>query len=156
MKNLVGRKVKFNLLWSGVSKETEYEIIDVVDDCIKIEEDNGTNGLFHTSNLDNGNIELLVDEWMPKQGEKIFAGKDDSNCIECIYVATYKGLHYTTNGIHRYIEPFKEEIKVKDWVYRKDDLTVWKIRDAEDVDVAKNSECIKITDKELIKKLEEL
>lgn len=154
MENLVGRKVKVVNGFVGVTIGKEYEIVSVEDDLFMIIEDNGKEQGYCISHINNGNLKLVPEEYQPNQGEKVFAGQNENECIETVYVATFNGWHYTTSGTFRHIEPLKEEIKVGDWVFRKtDNIAVFKYdyKFIEHLD-----ELIKITDEELIKKLNEL
>ena len=162
MENLVGRKVKIIYYFIGVTIGKEYEIVDNRNGLITIIEDNGKEQCYGVDHINNGNLKLVPEEWEPKQGDKVLASDDGVNYTETpiIFISKHKDYFVTeskkSNKIlkWKYIKPYKEEIKVGDWVFRKtDNIAVFKYdyKFIEHLD-----ELIKITDKELIKKLNEL
>lgn len=162
MENLVGRKVKIIYYFIGVTIGKEYEIVDNRNGLITIIEDNGKEQCYGVDHINNGNLKLVPEEWEPKQGDKVLASDDGVNYTETpiIFISKHKDYFVTeskkSNKIlkWKYIKPYKEEIKVGDWVFRKtDNIAVFKYdyKFIEHLD-----ELIKITDKELIKKLNKL
>ena len=162
LENLVGREVLCTQDYYGVTKGKEYEIVSVEDDLFMIIEDNGVEQGYCISHINNGNLKLVPEEWEPKQGDKVLASDDGVNYTETpiIFISIHKDYFVTeskkSNKIlkWKYIKPYKEEIKVGDWVFRKtDNIAVFKYdyKFIEHLD-----ELIKITDKELIKKLNKL
>ena len=115
-------------------------------------------------NLEVINALTLFDEevWKPKQGDKVFVSNDKQKWHERVFVVEHNNF-YQCEPLHenisntltpwQHIKPYEDEIKVGDWVKRISDETIWKIRDKEDVNVALNSECTKITNPQLIELL---
>ena len=159
MENLVGRKVKVVNGFVGVTIGKEYEIVSVEDDLFMIIEDNGKEQCYGVDHINNGNLKLVPEEWEPKQGDKVLASDDGVNYTETpiIFIAIHKDYFVTeskkSNRIlkWKYIKPYKEEIKVGDWVISKLNDCVFKYQFGRLQD-----DLIKITDEELIKKLNEL
>ena len=158
MENLVGRKVKCLESYYGVTKGKEYTISNIDNSGFYIAEDDGKKRRWCTSHLHSKtHFELIIDEWQPKQGDKVLVSNHKSYWAEGEFITEYKNEFIVkfNNGIigRKYIKPYEDEIKVGDWVKRISDETIWKIRDKDDVNVALNSECTKITNLELIKLL---
>ena len=158
MENLVGRKVKCLESYYGVTKGKEYTISNIDNSGFYIAEDDGKKRRWCTSHLHSKtHFELIIDEWQPKQGDKVLVSNYKSHWAEGEFITEYKNefiVKFNDEIIGRkYIKPYEDEIKVGDWVKRISDETIWKIRDKDDVNVALNSECTKITNLELIKLL---
>ena len=158
MENLVGRKVKCLESYYGVTKGKEYTISNIDNSGFYIAEDDGKKRRWCTSHLHSKtHFELIIDEWQPKQGDKVLVSNDKSYWAEGEFITEYKNefiVKFNDEIIGRkYIKPYEDEIKVGDWVKRISDETIWKIRDKDDVNAALNSECTKITNLELIKLL---
>ena len=158
MENLVGRKLKCIQSYDTVTKGKEYIITDVDNTGFYIIEDDGIKHRWNNSHLTSeGYFKLLPNEHQFKQGDKVLVSNNKSYWVEGEFITEYKDEFIVkTNGDiigRKHIKPYKEEIKVGDWVKRISDETIWKIRDKEDVNVSLNSECTKITNPQLIELL---
>ena len=158
MENLVGRKLKCIQSYATVTKGKEYIITDVDNTGFYIIEDDGRKHRWNNSHLTSeGYFELLPNEPQFKQGDKVLVSNNKSYWSEGEFITEYKDEFIVKTNVdiigRKHIKPYKEEIKVGDWVKRNNDETIWKIRDKEDVNVSLNSECTKITNPQLIELL---
>ena len=163
MENLVGRKLKCVKRFRNLTEKKEYEIKSVNERTFEITEDDGINDTWNIKWIkgydEDGeyHFELLPNEHQFKQGDKVLVSNNKSYWSEGEFITEYKDEFIVkTNGDiigRKHIKPYKEEIKVGDWVKRISDETIWKIRDKEDVNVSLNSECTKITNPLLIELL---
>ena len=148
MENLVGRyllAVKSSFV--GLTQGKEYKIIEQIDDKLYFISDK-KNKEFTT--LIGSELLKLVDEWTPKCGEKVLYSYNDLDYKEGIFVAKYKGVNIIDRGHDYYnfdfIKPYKEEIKVGDWVKNKYGR-IYEIK--ENNQLHEKWSNIKITDKKL-------
>ena len=170
MENLVGRKVKCLESYYWVTKGKEYTISNIDNGGFYITEDDGKKQRWCTSHLHSKtHLELIIDEWQPKQGDKVlWSGgklKDERGIFICKYKNYFIVKHigdeyYLENSTLKYAEkirPYKEEIKVGDWVFLNDEKGVCKITDKHDLkevnnkfSLVKNIELIKLLNTELL------
>ena len=158
MENLVGRKLKCIQSYDTVTKGKEYIITDVDNTGFYIIEDDRRKHRWNNSHLTpEGYFELLPNEPQFKQGDKVLVSNNKSYWSEGEFITEYKDEFIVKTNVdiigRKHIKPYKEEIKVGDWVKRISDETIWKIRDIGDVNAALNSECTKITNPLLIELL---
>ncbi len=167
MENLVGRKLKCLESYDGVTKGKEYTITNVDNGEFCIIEDDGRKQKWCTSHLHSkGFFELLPKETQFKQGDKVLWSsgklKDERGIFICKYenyfIVKHIGDEYDLeNGTLRYAEkirPYKEEIKVGDWVFLNDEKGVCKITNKHDLKEV-NNKFILVKNPQLIKLLNE-
>lgn len=159
MENLVGRKVKYiddnEFMYFGKKESYEIECQDIKH--FYLIDDHGIRNAIENNSLYD--YFELIDEPQFKQGDKVLVSNDRQKWHDRVFVVEHNNL-YQCEPLHenisntltpwQHIKPYEEGIKVGDWVKRISDETIWKIRDKEDVNVALNSECTKITNPQLI------
>ena len=160
MENLVGRKVLCTQSYDGVTKGKEYTITNVDNSGFYIVEDNGRKQNWCTSHLySRDHLKLLPKETQFKQGDKVLYTDDLEFWHEGIFLTKYDDSYIIdSDEMLLYaikIKPYKEEIKIGDWVKRVNDKTIWLIENKEGIDLAKRTDCEIITNIELIKLLNE-
>ena len=163
MENLVGRKLKCVKRYGNLTEKKEYEIKSINERTFEITEDDGINDSWNIEWIKGYDkdgeyhFELLPNEPQFKQGDKVLVSNNKSYWVEGEFITEYKDEFIVKTNVdiigRKHIKPYKEEIKVGDWVKRISDETIWKIRDKEDVNVSLNSECTKITNPLLIELL---
>lgn len=159
MENLVGRKVKCVKRYRNLTEKKEYEIKSVNERTFEITEDDGINDTWNIEWIkgydEDGeyHFELLPNEPQFKQGDKVLYTDDLVNWEEGIFLVKHDESYIVeSDEMLLYaieIKPYEEEIKVGDWVMVNE--LVFKVNESTDL-----TDCTKITDKELIKKLNEL
>ena len=161
MENLVGRKVKCLESYYGVTKGKEYTISNIDNSGFYIAEDDGKKRRWCTSHLHSKtHFELIIDEWQPKQGDKVLVSNDKSYWAEGEFITEYKNefiVKFNDEIIGRkYIKPYEYEIKVGDWVFLNDEKGVCKISDKHDLKevnnkftLVKNPQLIELLNEEL-------
>ena len=127
MENLVGRKVLCTQSYDGVTKGKEYIITDDSNNGFYIIEDDGKKQKWCTSHLDSEtHLKLLIDEPQFKQGDKVLVSNNKSYWSEGEFITEYKDefIVKTNSDIigRKHIKPYKEEIKVGDWVKRNNKI----------------------------------
>lgn len=158
MENLIGRKVLCTQSYDVITKGKEYTITNIDNSGFYIIEDDGRKRNWCTSHLQTKEyFELLPKETQFKQGDKVLWTDNLEFWHEGTFLTKYNDSYIIeSDEMLLYaieIKPYEDEIKVGDWVKRISDETIWKIRDKDDVNVALNSECIKIANPELIELL---
>ena len=161
MENLVGRKVKCLESYYGVTKGKEYTISNIDNSKFYIIEDDGRKQKWCISHLHSKEyFELLPNEPQFKQGDKVLISNNSKYWIEAEFIIKHEddfivkiGNEYTSR---KNIKPYKEEIKVGDWVFLNDEIGVCKITDEHDLEEVnnkftsvKNIELIKLLNEEL-------
>ena len=159
MENLVGRKVLCTQSYDGVTKGTEYTITNVDNSGFYIIEDDGRKQKWCTSHLHSkGYFELLPKETQFKQGDKVLYTDDLEFWHEGIFLTKYDDSYIIdSDEMLLYaieIKPYKEEIKIGDWVFLNDEKGVCKITDKHDLKEV-NNKFTSVKNLELIKLLNE-
>ena len=91
MENLVGRKILCTQDYVGVTKGKEYTITNVDNSGFYIIEDDGKKQKWCTSHLHSKtHFELIIDEWQPKQGDKVLVSDDEMEWNERYYTLFFK------------------------------------------------------------------
>lgn len=161
MENLIGRKMLCTNSFRGITRGKKYEIVKCNEETFTIVEDNGCEQPWSREHLATEvHLKLTLDEWQPKQGDKVLVSNNKSYWAEGEFITEYKNefivkFNDEIIGI-KYIKPYKEEIKVGDWVFLNDEKGVCKITDKHDLKevnnkftLVKNPELIKLLNKEL-------
>lgn len=161
MENLVGRKVLCTQSFRGITRGKKYEIVKCNEETFTIVEDNGRKQNWCTSHLNSRyHLKLLPKETQFKQGDKVLYTDDLEFWHEGIFLTKYDDsyiidsdemLLYTIK-----IKPYKEEIKIGDWVFLNDEIGVCKITDKHDLKevnnkftLVKNPQLIELLNEEL-------
>lgn len=160
MENLVGRKVRVIKGFYNTTVGKEYEIISSEDRWITIVEDDGYKQDYDIYYIDNGDLELIVDEWMPKQGDKVLVSDDGIKweSVPYFYELAHDNAYYcyrvnfNSEVLNRFkfIKPYKEEIKVGDWITKKGANRCFKYTS----NMKPTDKWIKITNQQLVTLLE--
>lgn len=154
MENLVGRRVKCIQEHESIpmTKGQSYVIIEDDGNLIRFKI-NSRERIFgictHKDLAEKEFFELLPNEPKFKQGDKVLVSYNEIDWHETEFVCYYKDYYYTINGRAKNIKPYKEEIKVGDWV--KYDNQVFKVDGKELSSFL--LECTKITNPQLIELL---
>ena len=156
MENLVGRKVLCTQSYNGVTKGKEYTITNVDNSGFYIVEDDGRKQNWCTSHLNSrDHLKLLPKETQFKQGDKVLYTDDLEFWHEGIFLTKYDDSYIIdSDEMLLYaikIKPYKEEIKIGDWVISELNDCVFKYQFGRLKD-----DLTKITDEVLISKLNEL
>lgn len=127
MENLVGRKLKCIQSYDTVTKGKEYIITDVDNTGFYIIEDDGRKHRWNNSHLTSeGYFELLPNEPQFKQGDKVLVSNNKSYWSEGEFITEYKDEFIVKTNVdiigRKHIKPYKEEIKVGDWVKRNNEI----------------------------------
>ena len=127
MENLVGRKLKCIQSYDTVTKGKEYIITDVDNTGFYIIEDDGRKHRWNNSHLTpEGYFELLPNEPQFKQGDKVLVSNNKSYWSEGEFITEYKDEFIVKTNVdiigRKHIKPYKEEIKVGDWVKRNNEI----------------------------------
>ena len=127
MENLVGRKLKCIQSYDTVTKGKEYIITDVDNTGFYIIEDDGRKHRWNNSHLTSeGYFELLPNEPQFKQGDKVLVSNNKSYWSEGEFITEYKDEFIIKTNVdiigRKHIKPYKEEIKVGDWVKRNNEI----------------------------------
>lgn len=159
MENLVGRKVLCTQSFRGITRDKKYEIVKCNEETFTIVEDNGCEQPWSRWHLDSEtHFKLIIDEWLPKQGDKVLWTDDFEEWQDGIFLVEYdRSYIIEADEMLVYgakIKPYEEEIKVGDWVKRVNDKTIWLIENEEDVDLVKRTDCQIITNPQLIELLD--
>ena len=161
MENLVGRKVLCTQSYDGVTKGKEYTITNVDNSGFYIVEDDGRKQNWCTSHLySRDHLKLLPKETQFKQGDNVLYTDDLEFWHEGIFLTKYDDSYIIdSDEMLLYaikIKPYKEEIKIGDWVFLNDEIGVCKITDKHDLKevnnkftLVKNPELIKLLNEEL-------
>ena len=161
MENLVGRKVLCTQSYNGVTKGKEYTITNVDNSGFYIVEDDGRKQNWCTSHLNSRcHFKLLPKETQFEQGDKVLYTDDLEFWHEGIFLTKYDdGYIIDIDEMLLYaikIKPYKEEIKVGDWVFLNDEKGVCKITEKHDLKevnnkftLVKNPQLIELLNEEL-------
>ena len=161
MENLVGRKVLCTQSYDGVTKGKEYTITNVDNSGFYIVEDDGRKQNWCTSHLySRAHLKLLIEEPQFKQGDKVLYTDDLEFWHEGIFLTKYDDSYIIdSDEMLLYaikIKPYKEEIKIGDWVFLNDEIGVCKITDKHDLKevnnkftLVKNPQLIELLNEEL-------
>ena len=127
MENLVGRKLKCIQSYDTVTKGKEYIITDVDNTGFYIIEDDGRKHRWNNSHLTSeGYFKLLPNEHQFKQGDKVLVSNNKSYWSEGEFITEYKDEFIVKTNVdiigRKHIKPYKEEIKVGDWVKRNNEI----------------------------------
>ena len=157
MENLVGRKVLCTQSYDGVTKGKEYIITDDSNNGFYIIEDDGKKQKWCTSHLDSEtHLKLLIDEPQFKQGDKVLVSNNKSYWAEGEFITKYKDEFIVKTNVdiigRKHIKPYKEEIKVGDWVVNTHHGSVFK-NDTINLGINQPNYYRKITNPELIELL---
>ena len=158
MENLVGRKVLCTQSYNGVTKGKEYTITNVDNSGFYIVEDDGRKQNWCTSHLNSKYHFKLLPQF--KQGDKVLYTEDLEFWHEGIFLTKYDdGYIIDIDEMLLYaikIKPYKEEIKVGDWVFLNDEKGVCKITEKHDLKevnnkftLVKNPQLIELLNEEL-------
>ena len=144
MENLVGRKVKCLENYYGVTKGKEYTISNIDNGGFYITEDDGKKRRWCTSHLHSKtHFELIIDEWQPKQGDKVLFTDDLVDWEKGIFLVKHDESYIVeSDEVLLYaieIKPYEEEIKIGDWVFLNDEKGVCKITEKHDLKEVNNS-----------------
>ena len=155
MENLVGRKVLCTNSFRGITRGKKYEIVKCNEETFTIVEDNGCEQPWSREHLATEvHLKLTLDEWQPKQGEKVSIKDENYNC-DGLFVCTYNGYYLVEhNGTilsTKTLKPYKDEIKVGDWVKNTDEKELILVTKDMNLECL-NNECeyIKIINPQLI------
>ena len=168
MENLVGRKVKFTPYhYRGYTQGNVYDIIRLgteLSECFVVINDEGREEYWHLEHIGSGgSFELLPNKPQFKQGDKVLVSNNEKDwvCRKFIIEHKNKFLCEVSNdneslGHWGYIKPYKEEIKIGDWVFLNDEIGVCKITDKHDLKevnnkftLVKNPQLIELLNNEL-------
>lgn len=154
MENLVGRKVECIRGSANTTKGKIYLIKNVIERNFCIIEDDNEKRLWDISHI-GVFFKLTLDEWQPKQGDKVLYTDDLEFWHEGILLTKHNDSYIIeSDEMLLYaieIKPYEEEIKVGDWVVSELNDCVFKYQFGR-----VKGDLTKITDEVLINKLNEL
>ena len=132
MENLVGRKVKCVKIYGNLTEKKEYEIKSINECTFEITEDDGINDTWNIEWIKGYDkdgeyhFELLPNEPQFKQGDKVLVSNNKSYWSEGEFITEYKDEFIVKTNVdiigRKHIKPYKEEIKVGDWVKRNNEI----------------------------------
>ena len=155
MENLVGRKVECIRGSANTTKGKIYLIKNVIERNFCIIEDDNEKRLWDISHI-GVFFKLTLDEYQPKQGDKVLYTDDLVNWEKGIFLVKHDESYIVeSDEMLLYaidIKPYEDEIKVGDWVHNSDGHVL----KCKYLGLNNNPNWIKITNQDLIDKLNKL
>lgn len=155
--NIIGFNKGEELYFYSSDKEVAEKIFNVkirYGSVLLLKDKKGDISLFAHNKKDNLNEFFdIINEWKPKQGEKVLVKDSSDIWEERVFVIEHEGRFFCERVYNRHtlrswsnIKPYEEQIEIGDWVKNENIITRFK-------SYMIDSDCTKITDPQLIELL---